>query len=256
MARLQGKTAIITGATGGIGEATAKLFIREGANVMLVGRSTEKLKETSTRLGVKQGLAQSVADATDEKATAAAVEAAVKAFGGVDILFANAGNEGLLKPIETYSTAEFEQVLQTNVTGVWLAIKHCVEPMKQRGAGSIIATSSVAGVIGFANSSPYIASKHAVCGLVKAAALELAASGIRVNAIAPGAIDNRMFQSLVSQLSPQNPGAMREGIQSSIPMKRYGTNEEIANLALFLASDEASYSTGAIYMADGGLTTG
>lgn len=256
MGRLQGRTAIITGATGGIGEATAKLFLREGASVMLVGRSAEKLKETSARLGVREGLAQHVADATDEAATAAAVEATVKAFGGIDILFANAGTEGLAKPIETYTTAEFEQILRPNVMGVWLAMKHCIEPMKRRGRGSIIATASVAGLVGFPNSAAYIASKHAVCGLVKGAALELAASGIRVNAIAPGAIDNRMIQSLVSQLSPDNPGAMREGIQASIPMKRYGTNEEIANLAAFLASDEASYSTGAIFIADGGLTTG
>jgi NADP-dependent 3-hydroxy acid dehydrogenase YdfG len=146
LARLQGKSAIITGATGGIGEATAKLFLSEGASVMLVGRSAEKLNETSNRLGASNRLAQSVADATDETATAAAVEAAVKAFGGVDILFANAGSEGLLKPLETYSTAEFEHVLRTNVTGVWLSMKHCIEPMKQRGGGSIIATASVAGV--------------------------------------------------------------------------------------------------------------
>ena len=256
MGKLQGKTAIITGATGGIGAATAKAFLREGANVMLVGRSAEKLKETSTQLGARQGLAQYVADATDEAATAASVEATIKAFGRVDILFANAGTEGLLKPVETYSVAEFEQVLHTNITGVWLSMKHCIEPMKRRGGGSIIATASVAGVVGFANSSPYIASKHAVCGLVKAVALELAGSGIRVNAIAPGAIDNRMMQSLMSQLSPGNPGAMREGIQASIPMKRYGANEEIANFVAFLASDEASYSTGAVFMADGGLTTG
>jgi len=256
MARLQGKTAIITGSTGGIGEATAKLFLREGANVMLVGRSAEKLNETSSRLGVKQGLAQCVADAADEAAVAAAVEATVKAFGGIDILFANAGTEGLVKPLETYTAAEFEHVLRTNVTGVWLAMKHCVEPMKKKGRGSIIATASVAGVVGFANAAPYLASKHAVCGLVKGLALELAAAGIRVNAIAPGAIDNRMMHSLVSQLLPDNPAAMREGLQATIPMKRYGTNEEIANLALFLASDEASYSTGAIYLADGGLTTG
>ena len=256
MARLQGKTAIITGATGGIGEATAKLFLREGANVMLVGRSADKLKETCVRLGARQELAQYVADSADEAATAAAVAATEKAFGGVDILFANAGTEGLIKPVETYSVPEFEQVLRTNVMGVWLAIKHCVAPMKRRGGGSIIATASVAGVIGFPNSAPYIASKHAVCGLVKGAALELSTSGIRVNAIAPGAIDNRMIQSLISQLSPENPGAVREGIRESIPMKRYGTNEEIANLVAFLASDEASYSTGAVYMADGGLTTG
>jgi 3alpha(or 20beta)-hydroxysteroid dehydrogenase len=256
LAKLQGKTAIITGATGGIGEATAKLFLREGANVMLVGRSAQKLKETTARLGSSQALAQFVADATDETATAAAVEATLKTFDGVDILFANAGTEGLLKPVETYSTAEFEQVLRTNVLGVWLSMKHCIEPMKRRGGGSIIATASVAGVSGFANSAPYIASKHAVCGLVKGVALELAGSRIRVNAIAPGAIDNRMIQSVITQLAPGNPGAVREGIQASIPMKRYGTNEEIAKLVAFLASDEASYSTGAIFMADGGLTTG
>lgn len=256
MSRLQGKTAIITGATGGIGEATAKLFLAEGANVMLVGRSAEKLKETSSRLGARQGLSQHVADATDETAMAAAVAATVKTFGGIDILFANAGMEGLVKPIESYSMAEFDEVLRTNVTGVWLAIKHCVEPMKKRGSGSIIATASVAGVVGFANSAPYIASKHAVCGLVKGAALELASSGIRVNAIAPGAIDNRMMNAIISQLSPENPVAVRDGIQASIPMKRYGTNEDIARFVTFLASDEASYSTGAIYMADGGLTAG
>jgi NAD(P)-dependent dehydrogenase (short-subunit alcohol dehydrogenase family) len=110
-------------------------------------------------------------------------------------------------------------------------------------------------VVGFANAAPYLASKHAVCGLVKGAALELAASSIRVNAVAPGAIDNRMFQSVVSQLAPEHPGAVRQGIQASIPMQRYGTNEDIAKLVAFLASDEASYSTGAIFMADGGLTT-
>lgn len=256
MGRLQGRTAIITGATGGIGEATAKLFLREGANIMLVGRSPEKLKETSARLEATPSLAQYVADAADEAAIEAAVAATIKAFGGIDILFANAGTEGLLKPIETYAWAEFEQVLQTNVMGVWLAIKHCVEPMKKRGKGSIIATASVAGVVGFANSAPYIASKHAVCGLVRAASLELAVSGIRVNAVAPGAIGNRMIESVISQLSPQNPAAMREGIKASIPLKRYGTNEEIASLVAFLASDEASYSTGAVFLADGGLTTG
>jgi NAD(P)-dependent dehydrogenase (short-subunit alcohol dehydrogenase family) len=255
MAKLQGKTAIITGATGGIGEATAKLFLREEANVMLVGRSAEKLKETSTRLGAGKNLAHFVADATDEAATAASVEATIKAFGGVDILFANAGTEGLLKPVETYTMAEFEHVLHTNVLGVWLSVKHCIAPMKKRGGGSIIATASVAGVVGFANAAPYLASKHAVCGLVKGAALELAASKIRVNAVAPGAIDNRMFQSVVSQLAPENPGTVRQGIQASIPMQRYGANEDIAKLVAFLASDEASYSTGAIFMADGGLTT-
>ena len=256
MSKLKGKTALITGATGGIGTATARVFLREGANVMLVGRSAEKLEKTFAELGAKQGLARHVAAATDEAATAAAVAATVTAFGGIDILFANAGTEGSLKPIETYTASEFGEVLNTNIVGVWVAMKHCIPAMKKRGGGSIIATASVAGVVGFANSSPYLASKHAVCGLVKGAALELAGSGIRVNAIAPGAIDNRMIQSVVSQLSPGNTAPLHAGIQASIPLKRYGTNEEIANFVAFLASDESSYSTGAVYMADGGMTTG
>jgi len=152
---------------------------------MLVGRSEGKLKETMARLGAKQGIAHCVADATDEAAMAAVVEATAKAFGGIDILFANAGTEGLLKPIETYSRREFEEVVHTNVTGVWLAIKHCIEPMKKRGKGSIVATASVAGVVGFANSAPYIASKHAVCGLVKAAAMELSATAKEDVQVAP-----------------------------------------------------------------------
>jgi NAD(P)-dependent dehydrogenase (short-subunit alcohol dehydrogenase family) len=256
MARLEGKTAIITGATGGIGEATAKLFLGEGANVMLVGRSAEKLAATQNRLAAGTRLAHSVADATDEEATRAAVAATVKAFGGVDILFANAGNEGLVKPIEAIELADFEQILRTNVIGVWLSMKYCVEPMKRRGSGSIVATSSIAGLIGAAGLAPYIASKHAVCGLVKSAALELGPSGIRVNAVAPGPIDNRMIQSLESQFSPEDPGRVNESLKAQIALKRYGTNEEVARLVLFLASDESPYCTGGIFPIDGGYTTG
>ena len=256
MARLEGRTAIITGATGGIGEATAKLFLEEGANVMLVGRSAEKLAATRERLVGGRRLAHAVADATDEAATAAAVAAAVKAFGGVDILFANAGNEGLVKPIEYIELADFEQILRTNVIGVWLAMKYCVEPMKRRGGGSIVATSSMAGLIGARGIAPYIASKHAVCGLVKTAALELGPVGIRVNAVAPGPIENRMIHSLETQFSPENPGAVNESLKEQIALKRYGTNEEVARLALFLASDESSYCTGGVFPMDGGYTAG
>ena len=252
--RLSGKVAIITGATGGIGEATAKLFLREGARIMLVGRSADKLKETRDRLGVDTGLAHFMADAADEDATAAAVAATVEAFGGVDILLANAGTEGKTNPIEATNRADFEHVLRTNVIGVWLAMKYCVEPMKRRGAGSMIATASMAGVIGFPAMAPYIASKHAVNGLVKTAALELGASGIRVNAIAPGPIDNRMIQSLESQLAPDDPAALREVLVAQIPLQRYGTNEEVARLGLFLASDESSYCSGGVYLIDGGYT--
>lgn len=252
--RLDGKIAIVTGATGGIGEATAKKFLQEGAQVMLVGRSAEKLKETRGRLAVDTGLAEIVADATDETAMAAAVAATVAAFGGVDILFANAGMEGLNAPLEAQSLANFAEVLRTNVIGVWLAMKYCVAPMKQRGSGSIIAVSSMAGAIGFPTAAPYVASKHAVNGLVKTAALELGPVGIRVNAIAPGPIENRMMRSIESQISPENPVGAYDLLKSLIALRRYGTNEEVAQLAAFLASDEASYCTGGIHAIDGGFT--
>ncbi len=252
--RLGGKVAIITGATGGIGEATAKLFLNEGASVMLVARSADKMKETCDRLGRGKNLANFIADATDEAATAAAVAATVKAFGGVDILLANAGTEGAVKPIEAQSMAEFEGVLRTNVIGVWLSMKYCVEPMKARGGGSMIALSSIAGMIGSPGLAPYVASKHAVYGLVKSVALELGVAKIRANAIGPGPIDNRMIRSIETQLSPDNPDAVRDFLNTKIALQRYGTSEEVAQLALFLASDEASYCTGGIHMIDGGFT--
>jgi NAD(P)-dependent dehydrogenase (short-subunit alcohol dehydrogenase family) len=254
MPRLDGKVAIITGATGGIGEATARLFLSEGAKVMLVGRSAEKLSDSLARIGHEDSVGQFVADATDEAATGEAVAATVEAFGGVDILFANAGTEGVAKPLEDLTVEEFNHVLQTNVVGVWLSVKHCVAPMQARGGGSIMCTASAAGLVGFTNGAAYVSSKHAVCGFVKTAALELAESGIRVNAIAPGPIDNRMIKSLEEQLSPDDPVGLREAIIQSVPLKRYGTNSEVARLALFLGSDESSFMTGAIYTVDGGLT--
>jgi len=251
--RLAGKAAVITGATGGIGEATAKRFLDEGASVMLVGRSKEKLKETRERLAEYKHVAEFVADAANEAATAAAVAATVEKFGGVDILLANAGTEGNFAPIESLTLAEFESVLRTNVIGVWLSMKYCVEPMKQRGGGSIIALSSIAGMIAAPTMAPYIASKHAVFGLVKTAALELAASNVRVNAIGPGPIDNRMMRSLESQFNPEDAAAAHEFVLSKVPMQRYGTNQEVANLALFLAGNESTFCTGGIHMIDGGF---
>jgi NAD(P)-dependent dehydrogenase (short-subunit alcohol dehydrogenase family) len=252
--RLSGKVAIVTGATGGIGEATAKRFLEEGASVMLVGRSDAKLNATNDRLSGLGPTATAVAEAADEAAIAGAVAGAVDAFGGVDILLANAGTEGVIGPIEDQTIKNFEDVFRTNVIGVWLAMKYCVEPMKKRGQGSMVALSSVAGVIGVPAGGPYFASKHAVCGLVKVAALELAAFNIRVNAIGPGPIDNRMIRSIETQIAPDHADAVREGILQTIAMKRYGKNDEVANLALFLASDESTYCTGSIHMIDGGYT--
>ena len=151
--RLDGKVAIITGATGGIGAATAKLFLELGAKVMLVARSADKLAELKARLGSPGDVEGSISDATDEAGMAAAVAATLDRFGGLDILIANAGTEGVLKPIEALSVEEFEDTMRTNVTGVWLAMKHCVAPLKARGGGSIVALSSIAGVIGFARAA-------------------------------------------------------------------------------------------------------
>ncbi len=250
--RLAGKVALITGATGGIGEAAAKRFLEEGASVMLVGRSPEKLKAMRERLSGFQNVAEFVADAADEAATKQSVTATVERFGGLDISLANAGTEGNCASIENLTVQEFESVFRTNVIGVFLSMKYAAEPMRQRGSGSIIALSSIAGMIGSPTMAPYIASKHAVYGLVKTAALELAEANVRVNAIGPGPINNRMIRSLESQFSPEDHAAGHEFVLSHIPMKRYGTNEEVANLALFLASDESSYCTGGIHMIDGG----
>jgi NAD(P)-dependent dehydrogenase (short-subunit alcohol dehydrogenase family) len=250
--RLDGKVAILTGATGGIGEATAKLFLELGARVMLVARSEDKLAATLDRLKPLGEVAGSIAEAADEIAFAAAVGTAVEEFGGLDILVANAGTEGTLKPVDLLTVDEFEETMRINVTGVWLSMKHCVAPLKTRGGGSIIALSSIAGCIGFPAMAPYIASKHAVYGLVKTAALELGPSNIRVNAVGPGPIDNRMIKSLQEQLAPDDPAALRSGIEAGIAMRRYGTNEEVAHLIAFLASSASSYCSGSIYMIDGG----
>ena len=254
--RLDGKVAVITGATGGIGAASAQTFLGQGAKVMLVGRSRDKLEATLQNLGGGKNIAYAVAEADNEAQTAAAVQAAVETFGGVDILLANAGTEGKASPIENQSYETWQHVLNVNVIGVWLSMKYCVEPMKARGGGSMIVISSTAGLRGTPGFSPYAASKHAVYGLVKSSALELAKSGVRVNAIGPGPINNRMMRSLEEQMAPGGGDAVRSAMEKLIPMRRYGVNEEVANMALFLASDESSFSTGSIHMVDGGYVTG
>ena len=248
--RLDDKVALITGATGGIGKATASLFLELGANVMLVDLDGARLAETAAQL--KGDCATAVAESTDEPAVAAAVAATLERFGALDILIANAGTEGALKPLDQLSVEEFTHVLNVNVIGVWLAMKHAVSALKASGGGAIVATSSVAGVIGFPGMAPYIASKHGVAGLVKVAAMELAAANIRVNAVAPGPVDNRMMQSLGDQLGGGDPTGFRTFVESRIPMGRYGRSDEIAQLIAFLASEAASYCTGGLYFADGG----
>ncbi len=253
MARLSGKTAIITGATGGIGSATARKFIDEGANVVLAGRDQVRLDEAKAALASGDRIATCAGQPSQEDDVAALIAKAKDTFGQVDIFVANAGSEGKVMPICMADVADLDSVYQANIRSTFLAIKHAGLAMQESGGGSVIAISSVAGEVGVAGIGPYAASKHAITGLVKVGALELAPSGIRVNAIAPAPIDNDMMQSIEAQASPDDPSLAREGFTGLIAMGRYGSNEEVANLACFLASDEASYCTGSNYAVDGGF---
>ncbi len=252
--RLDGKVAIVTGGSGGIGLATAKRFLEEGASVFLVDLSAEALQVAARGLGERAGW--SAADVSKPEDTMRYVKEAVARFGGVDIVFANAGVEGSVRPLIETSVEDFDRVIQVNVRGVWLAIKYSVPELVKRGGGSIIVTSSVAGVVGSPGLSPYVTSKHAVMGLVKCAALELAPMKVRVNTVNPGPIENRMMRSIEKQANPNDPESVKNGFLSKVALGRYGTNEEIASVALFLASDESAYCTGTSIVADGGFVAG
>lgn len=251
MGQLDGKVAIVSGGAGGIGRATAQLFLAEGARVLLVDRdpAVEAVARELGAVGV-------VADVSSEVDTARYVAACVEAFGGVDVLFANAGTEGTVAPIVALPVEAFDRVLAVNVRGAFLALKHAAPRIAERGGGAVVVTSSIAGLRGSAGLAAYVASKHAVNGLVRSAALELAPAKIRVNAVNPGPIENRMMRSIEEQAAPGAAAAVKQGFEARVPLGRYGTNEEIARLALFLASDASSYCTGGLFVADGGFVAG
>lgn len=253
MGRLAGKVAIITGATGGIGSATARKFLEEGAQLMLAGRDAARLAAAADALGPPDRVAIFAGQPADEVDVAALIVATTARFGALHVFIANAGSEGKVLPITHTSLEDFEGVQRTNVNSVFLAIKHAAPAIQGAGGGAIIALSSVAGEVGVAGIGAYAASKHAIAGLVRVAALELAATGVRVNAVAPAPIDNAMMQSIEGQASPADPGLARAGFTALIAMGRYGTDDEVANLIAFLASDEASYCTGGNYAVDGGF---
>lgn len=193
-------------------------------------------------------------DIADETHVDAAVTETVKRFGRLDVLVANAGCEGSVKPLLELSAEEFAEVQRINVVGTFLCLKRAAQEMIRTGGGSIVATGSVASVVGVPGLGAYAASKHAIAGLVKVAALELAAFGIRVNAVAPAPIDNEMMRSIESQVAPPEAQEQAKASFAALnAMKRYGLNEEVANAILFLASSESSFVNGVVLPVDGGF---
>ena len=260
MSRLEGKVAIITGATGGIGSAAARLFAEEGARVALVDLDEAALRETARSIGEDKA-SYTVADVTQPDQTQAYINAAVERWGGVDILLANAGIEGVLSPITDYPIDIFDHVMAVNVRGVWLGIKYAAPAILERGGGSIVITSSTAGIGGSPEMSAYNTSKHAVIGLMRSTALEFAPS-IRVNTVNPAPIETRMMRSIeemrVAEMDDVNVtvDVVKRAAADRIPMQRYGDPEEVARLMLFLAGDDSGFCTGGVYMVDGGRSAG
>ncbi|QHJ70608.1 SDR family NAD(P)-dependent oxidoreductase [Planococcus halotolerans] len=246
MGRLQDKVAVITGGAGGIGKVTAKRFLDEGASVVLVDLFEDALSEAKKELGDNVLTVQ--ADVSKEEDVKNYVAKTVEQFGKIDIFFNNAGIEGKVAPLTEQKIEDFDKVLSVNVRGVFLGLQNVLPVMIEQKSGSIINTSSVAGLGGSPNVSPYITSKHAVVGLTKAAAVENAAHNIRVNSIHPSPVNTRMMRSLETGLEVDEAT-----LAQSIPLGRYGESDDIANLVLFLASDESTFITGVQYRIDGGM---
>lgn len=249
--QLEGKTCLVTGGAGSIGRATARLFVEQGARVMLVDLDADALQRTAAPLDAERS-AWTVADITDEPSVRAAVAATVDRWGGIDMLFSNAGNFGVVRPIADYPSDVFDAVYSVHVKGAFLMCKHAVPAMND--GGSIVINSSVAGTRGDAGVYAYITAKHAQVGLMRCLAKELAPRRIRVNSIHPGPVDNG-FQLAVEQDLQGIIG--RDGTQffnEIIPMGRHGTPDEIALSVLYLASAQSSFTTGAMLAVDGGMS--
>jgi len=252
--RLHNKTAVITGAGSGIGRASALLFAREGAAVVAVDIAQTAVDDTAAQIRAAGGRAVAMAaDVADEAAVETIIARAITEFGGLDAVFANAGVSGdLRQSLFEQSVDDWEKILRVNLIGPFLAIKHAAKFMVQQRRGSIICTASVAGIRSGAGPHPYSASKAGVINLVQTAANSLAGSGVRVNAICPGLIETGMTKPIFDGARARHS----EGKLGQLnPLQRYGLPEEIANMALFLASDEASYVNAQAIAVDGGLSS-
>lgn len=253
MRKLENKVAIITGGAGSIGRTTAKLFLEEGAKVFLVDTNESELEAIVDELGGAR-ISYCVADVSKTDDTQRYVMEALNEFGGIDIFFNNAGFEGVVQSIIEYPEAVFDKVMDVNVRGVWLGIKYMLPHMNN--GGSVIISSSVAGLTGFINLCAYVASKHAIVGIMKVTALEVALRNIRVNTIHPSPVNNRMMRSIEEGTSENHSGDVKRLFEARIPMKRYADPQEVANLVMFLASDESQFITGTTQVIDGGLLAG
>jgi NAD(P)-dependent dehydrogenase (short-subunit alcohol dehydrogenase family) len=247
------RSAIVTGGGGGIGRATSIALAARGFGVVVVDLNADAARETVGAVEDVGGVAVAVgADVTDDAAAAAYVRECEERFGGVDGFFNNAAYEGVIAAIPDYPLEEFERTMAVNVRGVFLGLRHAIPALRRRGGGAIVNVSSQAGLRGVPEFSAYSASKHAVIGLTRAAALETVRDGIRVNAVCPGPTDTRMMRAIEQTVERQ--GGDPSGFVERIPIGRYGRPEEIAALVVWLLVDAPAFLTGAVLPIDGGMT--
>jgi NAD(P)-dependent dehydrogenase (short-subunit alcohol dehydrogenase family) len=250
MKEFDGKVALVTGGGSGIGRATALAFARDGAQVVIGDRDVQRGEETVSMIRDAGGTATfRETDVLVAAEVEALVEHAIETFGRVDVAFNNAGIEGDVRPLVEQTEANYDAVMDVNLKGVWLSMKYEIPRMLKQGGGAIVNCSSVAGVIGFPGIGIYVASKHAVIGLTKTAALEYSAKGIRINAVNPSLIDTEMADRLAAGI-----GTSKEDLAPLHAIGRIGWVKEVADAVLWLCSDKASFITGHSLIVDGGFT--